>query len=342
MTSNSHPVDLAIIGGGPTGLFAAFYAGLRHMSVKLIDSLDVLGGQLTTLYPEKYIYDVAGFPKVLAKDLAHNLIQQALHYNPTVCLGEQVQSLTHHSATGLHTLTTSRSEHQCRALLIAAGVGAFAPKTLPIPNVDRFVGRGLHYFVKEVETLARKRVLIVGGGDSAVDWANLLSPVAESLTLIPRRDQFRAHEDSVARMRRSDIQIRLFHELKSIEGDGHITGAVIYDNRTRVEESIDVDAVLVNVGFVNTLGPIKEWGLEIEGSQIKVDSTMHTSRRGVFAAGDIATYPGKLKLIATGFGEAAIAVNFAKHLLDPKASAFPGHSSTMKEEKKIEPQMGHR
>lgn len=327
-------VDVAIIGAGPTGLFAAFYAGLRQMSVKLLDSLEILGGQLTTLYPEKYIYDVAGFPKVLAKDLSAGLVEQALQYHPGVCLGEQVRELQFDEATKIYSLVTPKATHRARSIIVSAGVGAFQPKTLPLANAKSFEGRGLHYFVKDLSRFAGRRVLIVGGGDSAVDWANMLAPIAGRVTLIHRRDQFRAHEDSVAKMRCTACDIKTFYELKSIAGNGRLQQAVVYDNRTKFEETLDVDDVLVNIGFVNSLGPIKDWGLELEGAQVKVDSMMQASRPGVFAAGDICTYPGKLKLIATGFGEACIAVNFAKHYLDPTANIFPGHSSNMKEEKK--------
>ena len=323
----SAAVDLAIIGAGPTGLFGAFYAGLRRMSVKLIDSLDMLGGQLTTLYPEKYIYDVAGFPKILAKDLAAELVKQALHYEPTVCLGEQVQTLIFDEATKLYTVKTSKGSHAARTILIAAGVGAFTPKTLPLSNAASYEGKGLHYFVKQIAVFRDKRVLIVGGGDSAVDWANTLAPVAQKITLIHRRDQFRAHEDSVAQMMKTSVHIRTFHELKSLAGNGQLSHATIYDNRSKQEETLDVDAVLVNIGFHNSLGPIKDWGLVLEGNAIRVDSMMQTNRPGIFAAGDVATFAGKLKLIATGFGEACTAVNFAKHYIDPAAHIFPGHSS---------------
>jgi thioredoxin reductase (NADPH) len=196
--------------------------------------------------------------------------------------------------------------------------------------VDRFHGHGLHYFVKELAPFKGQRILIVGGGDSAVDWANALSPLASQLTLIHRRDQFRAHEDSVAKMRRSQALIRTPYELKSIDGNGRVEQAIIYHNQSKQEETLDVDHVLVNIGFINSLGPITRWGLEIEGGAVKVDGMMQSNRPGIFAAGDIATYPGKLKLIATGFGEACIAVNYAKHYLDPAANIFPGHSSNMK------------
>lgn len=329
-TDANDVVDLAIIGAGPTGLFASFYAGLRQMSVKLIDSLEILGGQLTTLYPEKYIYDVAGFPKVLAKDLSNSLAEQGLQYHPAVCLGEQVQTLTQDGVKAPWELTTNKGVHRAKTIVIAAGVGAFQPKTLPQANAHEYEGKGLHYFVKDLQGFAGKRVLIVGGGDSAVDWANMLAPIAGQVTLIHRRDQFRAHEDSVEKMKRTPVRIKTFYELKSLAGDGRLESAKIFDNRTNAEETLELDAVLVNIGFVNSLGPIKDWGLEIEGGSIKVDSMMQTSRLGIFAAGDICTYPGKLKLIATGFGEAAIAVNYAKHYIDPAAHIFPGHSSAMK------------
>jgi thioredoxin reductase len=322
-------VDLAVIGGGPTGLFAAFYAGLRGMSVKIIDSLEALGGQLVTLYPEKFIYDVGGFPKIFAKDLAQNLIDQAMQYKPQICLGERVMKLEQ-GAEKIFELHTQTGIHRSKAILIAAGVGAFEPKTLPLPEAPRYAGKGIHYFVRELHTMRGKRILIVGGGDSAVDWANTLTSVAGSITLIHRRDQFRAHEKAVEQMRRGPTRILTFHELKRIEGEGGVERAIVYDNRTNDEQTVEVDAVLVNVGFHNSLGPIKDWGLDIEGGSIRVDHTMQTNRTGIFAAGDIATFPGKLKLIATGFGEACVAVNYAKHYLDPAAHVFPGHSSNMK------------
>jgi ferredoxin/flavodoxin---NADP+ reductase len=323
-------VDVAIIGAGPTGLFSAFYAGLRQMSIKLIDSLDILGGQLNTLYPEKYIYDVAGFPQILAKDLAQNLVEQAMQYSPKVCLGEQVMKLDEMDSEGIFQLHTIKAAHKCRSVIIAGGMGAFEPAKLSLPNAHEYTGKGLHYFVKEMATFRDKRLLIVGGGDSAVDWANMLAPIAGQVTLIHRRDQFRAHEDSVKRMYQTATQIRLFHELKSISGDGRIEKAVIFDNRSQEEQALETDHVLVNIGFKNSLGPIKEWGLQLEKGTIVVDSMMRTNRPGVFGAGDIVTYPGKLKLIATGFGEACTAVNYAKHHIDPHAKIFPGHSSDMK------------
>jgi ferredoxin/flavodoxin---NADP+ reductase len=324
------PVDIAIIGAGPVGLFGAFYAGLRRMSVRLLDSLQILGGQLMTLYPEKYIYDVPGFPRVLAKDLSASLVEQAMQYGPAVSLGEQVRELLWDEGERVFTITSDKARHPAKSILIAAGIGAFQPKTLAIANAGGFEGRTLHYFVRDPAVFRDQRVLIVGGGDSAIDWANALDRVARSVTLIHRRDQFRAHEDAVAQMKGGRTHVMVFHELKSIEGTApKLSGAIVYDNRTKAEQLLEVDHVLVNIGFLNSLGPIVQWGLELDGNSIKVDQMMHTSRAGVFAAGDIVTYPGKLKLIATGFAEACTGVNFAKTFIDPSARAFPGHSSEM-------------
>jgi thioredoxin reductase (NADPH) len=262
--------------------------------------------------------------------LAANLIRQAMQYNPAVSLGQQVLSLDYDPARQEFTIVTLEANHPTRAILIAAGVGAFRPKKLPLPNAHQYEGRGLSYFVHRIEDFRDRRLLIVGGGDSAVDWANTLAPVTAEQTLIHRRDTFRAHEQSVAHLKRTSTRILLFHELKAIGGDGHLKWATVYDNRSNNSTTLPVDAILVNVGFQNSLGPITEWGLELEGGSIKVDSMMRTNRPGIFAAGDIVTYPGKLKLIATGFADACTAVNYAKTYLDPSARAFPGHSSEMK------------
>ena len=319
--------DITILGGGPVGLFAAYYAGFRRLRTEIVESLNALGGQVTALYPEKWIYDVAGFPKIVGRQLIDNLVEQAMQYRPAVSLGETVQSLTA-LQDGTLRMTTERGTHLTRAVLITAGIGAFHPKTFKNPRIDGFDGRGLYYFVRSFQEFKDKRVLIVGGGDSALDWALGLLGIARSITLIHRRDQFRAAEDSVQKMLHSPIEVKTFYELRALEGAERVERAVIYDNRSGAEETIDVDAVIASLGFLSTLGPIQEWGLELEHDSIRVNTRMETNRRGVYAAGDIVTYPGKVKLIATGFGEAATAVNNATTYLNPKASIFPGHSSS--------------
>ena len=319
--------DITILGGGPVGLFAAYYAGFRRLRTEIVESLNALGGQVTALYPEKWIYDVAGFPKIVGRQLIDSLVEQAMQYRPAVSLGETVQSLTA-LQDGTLRMTTERGTHLTRAVLITAGIGAFHPKTFKNPRIDGFDGRGLYYFVRSFQEFKDKRVVIVGGGDSALDWALGLLGIARSITLIHRRDQFRAAEDSVQKMLHSPIEVKTFYELRALEGAERVERAVIYDNRSGAEETIDVDAVIASLGFLSTLGPIQEWGLELEHDSIRVNTRMETNRRGVYAAGDIVTYPGKVKLIATGFGEAATAVNNATTYLNPKASIFPGHSSS--------------
>lgn len=323
--------DCTIIGGGPVGLFAAFYAGMREMSVKIIDSLEELGGQLTALYPEKWIYDVGGFPKIKAKDLAAGLIEQGLQFGATPCPKERVQQLKRED-DGTLTLVTNAAAHRSRTVIITAGVGAFAPRKLErIPELIMLEGKSVFYFVKDIEKFRGKHLLLVGGGDSAMDWAMNLEPLAQSITLIHRRDRWRAHEDTVKRVLASSVEVRTFHELKSVVLDGgeRLAEATIFHNKTNEEKTLPVDYLILNLGFVANIGPIKEWGLELVGNGVAVDSTMATNIPGVFAAGDITRYRGKLELIATGFGEAAIAANYAKNFIDPNARVFPGHSSEM-------------
>ena len=319
-------IDVTIIGAGPTGLFGAFYAGMRNMSVKIIDALPEPGGQLAALYPEKYIYDAPGFPKVVAKDLVKMLVEQAAQWNPQMCLGERVLTLTKNDE-GNWVVGTDKAQHETRTVVICAGVGAFAPNKLNAPGVSDLEGVGVHYFVKEKSAFKDKNLLIVGGGDSAVDWALNLQEVARSITLIHRRDEFRAHESSVTEMRNSSARILTPYEVKEVSGNGKIERVTILQNKTNEEEVLDVDAILVNIGFKADIGPIRDWGLTLEKRGIIVNNRMETNLPGVYAAGDIAAEEVKMNLIATGYGQAAMAVNVAKNFIDPKSSIFPGHSS---------------
>jgi thioredoxin reductase (NADPH) len=323
---SSDTVDVTIIGAGPAGLFGAFYAGMRNMTVKIIDALEEAGGQLTALYPEKYIYDAPGFPKVVAKDLVKNLVEQAAQWNPSLCLGERVMTIEQ-DAEGIWVLRTDKGEHKTRSIVVCAGVGAFAPNKLAAPGLLELEGGAVHYFVKEKAAFQGKRLLIVGGGDSAVDWALNLRDVAESITVMHRREEFRAHESSVTDMRESGALILTPYEVRRVEGAGKIERVVIYHNKSQEEMTLDVDAILVNIGFKADIGPIRDWGLTLEGRTIAVNQRMETNLPGVYAAGDIASEVVKMNLIATGFGQAAMAVNVAKNFVDPKASIFPGHSS---------------
>ena len=323
--------DITIIGGGPTGLFAAFYAGMRGISTKIVDSLPELGGQLMALYPEKYIYDVGGFPKILAKDLAKNLEAQALQFDPTVVLDEEVRSITRKDD---HWVLEGRGgQHLTRTLLIAGGKGAFEPTHLSCPGYFEHLGTSVQYAVKNPEAYRDKRVVIVGGGDSALDWTLILKDIASSLTLVHRRDRFRAHEKSVADLHEAvaqgTVDLRTFHEVAEIHGSETLEAVTVFDNRSDDKERLTADAVLCFLGFKPDLGPMKEWGLDLNKNRIRVNQVMSTNLDGVFGAGDIVEYEGKLDLIATGFGEACVAVNNAVHHIDPTARVNPGHSTNL-------------
>lgn len=315
-------VDLLIIGAGPTGLFSTYYAGFRGMKVALVDSLPELGGQITAMYPEKAILDVAGFPSVKGRDLVAGLVEQADTAQPTYLLGRTAQSLEHGSdglAVGLDDGTTVHA----KTLLITAGIGKFSPRQLPVG--DDWLGRGLEFFVPDFAPYADKDVVVVGGGDSAFDWAMHLEPVARSVTLVHRRAAFRAHERTVAQVRASRTEI--------ITG-AQVTGMFGSESLEEVELTVGEDvvrrpaqAVVAALGFIADLGAMKEWGLELDKRHVVVDSSMRTNLDRVFAAGDITEYPGKVRLIAVGFGEAATAVNNAAVVIDPDAHVFPGHSS---------------
>jgi ferredoxin/flavodoxin---NADP+ reductase len=322
--------DITIVGGGPCGLFTAFYAGIRDAKTKIIDSLPQLGGQLAELYPEKYIYDVAGFPKILARDLVNNLKEQAFQYNPTVCLNEKVTKVQK-LEDGTFEVTTNTTRHLSKTVIVSAGIGAFTPRSLPAENTEQFEGRGIHYFIDNLQTHKGKKCLVVGGGDSAVDYALMLEGVAEKVTLVHRRDQFRAHEESVKKLNESSVEVKVFNELKAVHGEGKLQKAVLINNKDKSTEEIDVDLIIGALGFSASLGPILEWGLEVQDNMIVVNTKMETNIPGVYAAGDVVTYPGKVKLIATGFGEAPTAVNNAKLHYDPNAKLHPGHSSSRKE-----------
>jgi thioredoxin reductase (NADPH) len=328
-SSQPSVVDVAIIGAGPAGMFAAFYGGMRQMSVALIESMPQLGGQLAALYPEKYIYDVAGFPKVTAQQLVNNLKSQMDLFQADIYMEEKVANVIKLEER-LFQIVTDKAVHHARSVIVTAGVGAFEPRRLELPEAGQYERSNLHYFVSDLERFRGKKVLLSGGGDSALDWALMLEPIAEQVTLVHRRDKFRAHEHSVELLKNSRVQVMTPKEITALHGEGSIDRVTLTDVKSGEVTEHEVDAVIVNFGFVSSLGPIAEWGLNIEGGSIVVDSRMETSIPGIFAAGDITTYPGKLKLIAVGFGEAPTAINNAKVYVDPGAKLSPGHSSNMK------------
>lgn len=329
MKEDQKVYDITIIGGGPAGLFTAFYGGMRQASVKIIESLPQLGGQLSALYPEKYIYDVAGFPKVRAQELINNLKEQMAKFEPATALEQSVEKLEKQE-DGTFKLTTDKEVHYSKTIIITAGNGAFQPRRLELESAAQYEGKNLHYFIDDLHQFAGQKVAVLGGGDSAVDWALMLEPIAEHVTIVHRRDKFRAHEHSVENLQNSKVDIKTPYIPTELIGDGeNISQIVLQDANGESSVAVDVDAVICNFGFVSSLGPIKEWGLDIDKNSIVVNSKMETNVPGIYAAGDICTYDGKVKLIASGFGEAPTAVNNAKSFIDPKAKLQPLHSSSM-------------
>ncbi len=298
------------------------------MSVRIIDSLPELGGQLAALYPEKYVYDVPGFPKILAKDLAHDMIVQGTQFNPELVLEETANELIK-TDEGYLIKTVSGLELPTRTVIISAGAGAFSPTKIGVDREDDLHGKGVHYGVRDKSVFKDKKLAIVGGGDSAFDWCINLEDTAGEITLIHRRDVFKAHEDSIEKVKDSSVNMKIWYAVKELHGDDQLTGVTLEHTQTKEKEHFPCDAVIVNIGFKSNLGPIKDWGLNIVKNQIVVDNHYETTLPGVFAVGDVATFEGKLKLIATGVGEAATAVCFAKTYIDPEAKLFPGHSSDM-------------
>lgn len=312
-------------------MFAAFYAGLRGMSARIIDSLPELGGQLTALYPEKYIYDMPGFPKILAKSLAESMVEQCHPFKQDVVLEETACHLSTLPDETYSIRTDKGTEYPTKTIIISAGAGAFTPTKLGVLREDEFFEKGIHYGVRDRSRFAGKRITIVGGGDSAFDWCLNLSDIAKSTTLVHRRDVFKAHDDTVKKVLESDVTVRLWSAVKELHGTTSLQGITLENTKTKETEHLESDAIIVNIGFKSNLGPIKDWGFELERNTIVVDDKYETNLRGVFAVGDVCTYGNKLKLIATGVGEAATAVCYAKTYLDPNAKLFPGHSSDREE-----------
>ncbi|MEV6640115.1 NAD(P)/FAD-dependent oxidoreductase [Amycolatopsis sp. NPDC051371] len=317
--------DLVIIGAGPTGLFAAYYAGFRGLSMAVVDSLPEPGGQVTAMYPEKMIYDVGGFAEVRGRDLVDGLVKQAAPFKPKYLLGRKAEKLE--TVGDSVELTLDGGETlKARAVLITAGIGEFTPR--PLPAGDGWLGRGMVHFVPSLQVHAGQHVVVVGGGDSAFDWILALHPVAASVTLVHRRAKFRAAESIVRQARELGTRIITDAEVtRFVENESGALEAVDLSIKGAGDERLPANAVVAALGFTADLGPIESWGLEIDHRAIAVDSTMATARERVYAAGDVAAYPGKVKLIATGFGEAATAVNNIAVALDPDAHLFPGHSS---------------
>jgi thioredoxin reductase (NADPH) len=328
--------DMTIIGGGPTGLFASFYAGMRGGTAQIVDTLPQLGGQLTALYPEKYIFDVGGYRQILAKDLVNELASQAGQFNFPNFLNQHVVGLEEED--GHFVLVTETDRFPSRAVIVAAGIGAFTPRRLPQACAEPWYGRGIFDNVADPESFRDQRIVIIGGGDSAFDWAHQLRDRAAAVTLVHRSDKYRAHGATVAEVNAAVEAGRTtllpFHELLDVlSEDDRLTGVTLRDVKTKATRDVEADSILPMLGFVSDIGALASWGFTLQKSEgvnaIVVNSMMETGRAGIYAAGDITTYPGKLKLIATGFGEAATAVNQAFHWIYPEKKVNPGHSSNL-------------
>lgn len=321
---DEYDVDLLIIGAGPTGLFAAYYAGFRELSVAMVDALPEPGGQITAMYPEKMIFDVAGFPAIKGRDLVNALVEQAAQWKPTYLLGRQARELVDNGERLTVTLADGTRVH-AGAVLITAGIGEFRPR--PLPAGDGWLGRGMVHFVPVLDAHRAQDVVVVGGGDSALDWILALHPIASSVTLVHRRAQFRALPSTVRQVRELGVPIITDAEIAELRGDGDGLREVVIAAKGADPQVLPAQTLVAALGFVADLGPIEAWGLELDHRAVTVDSTMRTARPRIYAAGDVAAYDGKVKLIATGFGEAATAVNNIAVALNPDAHLFPGHSS---------------
>lgn len=319
--------DVLIVGAGPVGLFAAYYAGFRGLRVAIVDSLPEPGGQVSALYPEKPIYDIAGFPSVRGRTLVANLVEQASPFDPIYVLAESAMRLDRLPDGTLRAHTDAGTTFHTRAVLIAAGIGRFTPR--PLPAAQHLVGRGVSYFVPDLEQHRDQRVVVVGGGDSACDWALALESIAHSVTLVHRRSAFRAHAHTVSRLVRSTVEVITDAQVTKVHGDNHVE-AVTVSGTDAERTELAADAVVAALGFTANLGPLRTWGLELSGNRyIGVQDTVRTNVPGVFAAGDITDYSGKVRLLAVGFGEAATAVNHAAVHVNPEETLFPGHSTDL-------------
>lgn len=317
--------DILIVGAGPVGLFGAYTAGFRGLSTVLVDALPQCGGQIAALYPEKKIHDIAAIPGALGREVVEALKAQADTFQPTYLLGREAIELSH-SDEGRPVVTLSDGTViDAGAVVVTAGIGTFTPRSLPAG--EEFLDRGLSYFVPDPSVHAGHDVLVVGGGDSAVDWALALRDIAKSVTLVHRRSAFRAHAASVAELSTSGVEIVTDAQVVQLRGGDRISEAEIRVDGREDPLVVPVDSVIAALGFISNLGPLTTWGMELERRTILVDTHMQTTVPGVYAAGDITAYPGKVRLMSVGFGEVATAVNNAAVALDPTLSLFPGHST---------------
>jgi thioredoxin reductase (NADPH) len=332
MAASQHVTDIVIIGAGPVGLFAVFEAGMLKMRAHVVDTLDMAGGQCAALYPEKPIYDIPAYPSILASELIDKLSEQCAPFHPTYHLGQQVTAIAK-TTDGFTVTTSTGTKIDCKAVIIAAGCGAFGPNRPPMDGLEQYEGKSIFYLVNKREAFRGKKVVIAGGGDSAVDWAISLSELTEKLYVIHRRPKFRCAPESAAQLQRladaGKIELIIPYQLDSLEGkDGQLT-SVIVATLEGEKRALPADILLPFFGLAMELGPIADWGLNLTHNHITVTpSTCETSTPGIFAIGDIATYEGKLKLILSGFAEAAQTAHAAYKLVHPNEALHFEYSTS--------------
>jgi ferredoxin/flavodoxin---NADP+ reductase len=323
-TSETVSTDVLIVGAGPTGLYGAYYAGFRGLSTTVVDVLPQSGGQVMALYPEKQIRDVAAIPTVKGRDFVAALVEQASAFDPTYLLGRQARTLEHTEDEAVVTLDDG-SVVRARAVVLTSGIGTPTPR--PLECGEDWLGTGLSYFVTDPLRHADQDVVIVGGGDSALDWADALEPIARSVTLVHRRAVFRGHAATLERVRSGRTRIHTDSEVIAFDGDGGRLAKVTLRSKAGQETIVSADHVIAALGFISDLGPLRDWGLELRGRSVAVDRAMRTNLPRVYAAGDLADYDGKVRLMSVGFGEVATAMNHVAVDLDPELTLFPGHST---------------
>lgn len=331
MATSHHHTDIIIIGAGPVGLFAVFQCGMLGLKAHVIDALDMLGGQCQALYPEKPIYDIPAWPKINAEDLIRQLTEQAAPFAPTYHLGQQALSVEKNT-DGYAVTTSTGNIIQAKAIFIAAGAGAFGPNRPPLQNLEEYEGKSVFYYVRKRSDFAGKKIVIAGGGDSAVDWAVSLAEVAEKIYVVHRRDDFRAAPDSVAKMRQladaGKIEMVIPYQLAGLQGENGTLQHVSVKTLKGEERVLDADTLLPFFGLATSLGPIAEWELDLQKHQINVNpATQQTNREGIYVIGDMAHYAGKLKLILQGFSEAAVAAHAAYQYIYPDKVLELTHST---------------
>ncbi|XJS11454.1 NAD(P)/FAD-dependent oxidoreductase [Aerococcaceae bacterium WGS1372] len=333
MDFNDKLYDITIVGGGPVGVFTAFYAGLRNAKTKIIESLESLGGQPAHLYAEKNIYDIPAFPEIKGDELERNLVNQLKRFNTTINLGEEVLTAEKHiseDGESYFVIKTNLRTHYSKTIILAIGNGAFTPRKLKLDQADKYENSNLHYYVNNIEQYTGRNIAICGGGDSAVDWALALEPLANKVSLIHRRDKFRAVESSVEQLKNSNVEILTPYIPERLNGnDSHIESITLKKIKSNDELTLEIDDFIVSYGFTSSIGEVRNWGFNIVRNAIEVDSQNETNIEGIFAVGDIASYEGKVRIIATGFGEAPKVVNNALLRIDPTNVNPPIHSSDL-------------